>query len=88
VSKNEVGDRRTAFKAALKRFKLANKDMILNVNISFIFMTRVLITKKRTHAKVKLNMKVKLAIATPKKNQLVQKGKRKMKGIEFSPNEA
>ena len=39
VSKNEVGDRRTAFKAVLKRFKLANKDMTLNVDISFLFMS-------------------------------------------------
>jgi hypothetical protein len=61
VSKNEVGDRRTALKAALKRFKLANKDMTLNVDINFLFISYVIITKRRTYANAKLNKKEKLA---------------------------
>ena len=60
VSKNDVGDRSTAFKAALKRFKLANNDMTLNVDISFLFIYFI-ITRRRTYANVKLNEKEKMA---------------------------
>ena len=61
MSKNEVGDRRTAFKAALKRLRLANKDMTLNVDISILFMSCVIITKRRAYAKAKLNKNIKQA---------------------------
>ena len=37
VSKNEVGERRTAFKAARKRCKLAAKVMTLDVDVSLYF---------------------------------------------------
>ncbi len=61
VSKNDVGDRSTPLKAALNRFKLANK---LN-RLGRLF-SRDCKGESGTHAKLKLSKNIKKADATPK----------------------